>query len=98
MAAARFFQHFQLNAPQGFAASNSLLQILVVADHQIARDLIANRPEAHYDGLGPGDSKRTPEPVHAFSIADLTESRVACREHDQFGSPEIQSAGFKSRQ
>ena len=80
------------------AAAGAAAQPRVVADHRLARDRIADRPEAHHQALGAGQHEGAAEAVDALAVVNLAETGVARRQRDQVRAPEVQAGGLERRE
>src|SRR5215472_561510 len=68
MLAALVPQHRKLRLTQCLTAAQALLQSRVVGGHHLAGHVVAHRPQAHHQGFGAGQKKRTPKSVDALAI------------------------------
>ena len=55
VAGRRFSEQFELDLTQRFASPDSLFEVCVIAGHKLACDVIAHRPQAHYQRFCSGE-------------------------------------------
>src|SRR5262245_65688288 len=77
--AAFAFQRPQLHGSERLTAALAALQTRVVGDHQLARQVVAHRPQAHHERLRSGQDERAPQAVDAFAVLHFSYAAVACR-------------------
>src|SRR5215469_4960413 len=90
MLTALTLHHRQLGLAQSLAAAEAFLQPRIVFRHQFAGDVVADGPEAHYQGFRAGQEERAAQSVNPFTIPDLAYARVTSRERHELRTPEIQ--------
>jgi hypothetical protein len=87
MAAARPPQDRELGEPERIASSDAGPQACVVRDHRVACHVVAHRPQRHDQRLGAGTLERAPQTIHAFTIANFANARVARGKRDEPRTP-----------
>src|SRR2546430_14673531 len=90
-------EHLQLHPAQRFTSALTASQILVVADHEIARVAIRNRPQTHHLTFCSSQNQRASEAIDAFAVPNLAEPSVAGGKDDQLGAPKVQTRSFERR-
>src|SRR3954470_21986225 len=91
-------QDGELRLTQSVAASKAGAQPRIVRDHRVPRDRIADWPEAHHERFGAGEHKRSPKSVDTLAAANFAHTRIARRQCDETGPPEVETRGFERRQ
>jgi hypothetical protein len=64
-------QYAQLHLPEPLIPPRSLLERLVIGDHQILGRFVRDGPEAHDLALGSSQDQRAAQSLHAFAVVSL---------------------------